>query len=147
MGSLKHRGAEVAYYDPYVPVIRPTRDHPEWAGTKSVPWDRTIIGGFDAVIITTAHASVNYQELADWTQCIVDNSERDGGRTRRSREGLESVVGAPMNLSLRHQWLFKNESATGRPWVLGFVKPLAPRLFALPVLGAGVSSGGLDPRK
>lgn len=72
MESLKQRGAEVAYHDPHVPVIRPTRDHPQWAGTKSVPWDRTTIGSFDAVIITTAHASVNYQELGDWAQCIVD---------------------------------------------------------------------------
>jgi UDP-N-acetyl-D-glucosamine dehydrogenase len=34
MELLKQRGAEVAYYDPYVPIIRPTRDHPQWAGTK-----------------------------------------------------------------------------------------------------------------
>jgi UDP-N-acetyl-D-glucosamine dehydrogenase len=72
MESLKERGAEVAYYDPYVPVIRPTRDHPKWAGTKSVAWNQATIAGFDAVVITTAHASVNYQELADWAQCIVD---------------------------------------------------------------------------
>jgi UDP-N-acetyl-D-glucosamine dehydrogenase len=72
MELLKHRGAEVAYYDPHVPVIRPTRDHPQWAGTLSVPWDRATIAGFDAVIITTAHASVNYQELADWAPCIID---------------------------------------------------------------------------
>jgi UDP-N-acetyl-D-glucosamine dehydrogenase len=72
METLKQRGAEVAYYDPYVPVIRPTREHPQWTGTKSVLWDRLTIGGFDAVVITTAHACVNYQELADWAQCIVD---------------------------------------------------------------------------
>ena len=28
MNLLKERGAEPAYYDPYVPVIRPTREHP-----------------------------------------------------------------------------------------------------------------------
>src|SRR5262245_18989180 len=28
MEKLKHRGAKVAYYDPHVPVIRPTREHP-----------------------------------------------------------------------------------------------------------------------
>jgi UDP-N-acetyl-D-glucosamine dehydrogenase len=69
---LKQRGAEVAYHDPYVPVIRPTREHPQWAGTKSVPWDRTTIAGFDAVVITTAHTCVSYQELADWAELIVD---------------------------------------------------------------------------
>ena len=70
--KLKQRGAIVAYHDPHVPVIRPTREHPHWAGTKSVPWTRPTISGFDLVIIATAHASVNYQELADWAQCIVD---------------------------------------------------------------------------
>jgi UDP-N-acetyl-D-glucosamine dehydrogenase len=72
MELLKQRGAEVAYHDPYVPVIRPTREHPQWAGTKSSPWDRDTIAGFDAVLIATAHASVNYQELADWAECIID---------------------------------------------------------------------------
>jgi UDP-N-acetyl-D-glucosamine dehydrogenase len=72
MELLKQRGAEVAYHDPYVPLIRPTRDHPQWAGDRSVPWDRTAIAAFDAVVIATAHACVNYQELADWAQCVVD---------------------------------------------------------------------------
>jgi UDP-N-acetyl-D-glucosamine dehydrogenase len=72
MELLSHRGAEVAYYDPHVPVIRPTREHPHWAGTKSVSWDRATIEAFDAVVIATAHASVNYRELADWARCIVD---------------------------------------------------------------------------
>jgi UDP-N-acetyl-D-glucosamine dehydrogenase len=72
MELLKQRGAEVSYYDPHVPVIRPTRDHLQWAGKRSVPWERTTIAGFDAVVITTAHECVNYQELAEWAQCIVD---------------------------------------------------------------------------
>ena len=72
MELLKQRGAEVAYYDPYVPVIRPTREHPHWAGIESVSWDQTTITAFDAVVIATAHACVNYQELADWAHCIVD---------------------------------------------------------------------------
>src|SRR6266516_2395431 len=40
MELLQSRGAEVAYYDPYVPVIRPTREHPQFAGRKSVEWNR-----------------------------------------------------------------------------------------------------------
>jgi UDP-N-acetyl-D-glucosamine dehydrogenase len=72
MELLKQRGADVSYYDPYVPVIRPTREHPQWAGTKSIAWNQAMIAGFDAVIIVTAHACVNYQELADWARCIVD---------------------------------------------------------------------------
>src|SRR5664280_1367132 len=72
MNLLKERGAEPAYYDPYVPVIRPTREHAHWAGTRSVNWDRQTLEGFDAVIIATNHQAVSYQELADWSSCIVD---------------------------------------------------------------------------
>ena len=69
---LKARGADVAYYDPYVPVIRVTREHPHWAGTRSVSWNRETLQSFDAAIIATNHQAINYQELADWSPCIVD---------------------------------------------------------------------------
>jgi len=69
---LTARGAKVAYHDPYVPVIKPTREHPHWAGTKSVKWSRGVISRFDAVLISTAHEAVNYQQLADWARVIVD---------------------------------------------------------------------------
>jgi UDP-N-acetyl-D-glucosamine dehydrogenase len=72
MNLLKERGAEVAYYDPYVPVVRPTREHPQYAGLRSVNWDRRTVESFDAVIVATNHQVVNYQELADWSPCIVD---------------------------------------------------------------------------
>jgi UDP-N-acetyl-D-glucosamine dehydrogenase len=70
--KLKDRGATVEYYDPYVPEIPLTREHPQWAGSKSVPWERAIIAGYDVIVISTAHGCVNYQELADWSQSIVD---------------------------------------------------------------------------
>jgi UDP-N-acetyl-D-glucosamine dehydrogenase len=69
---LQEKGAKVSYHDPHVPVIRPTREHPHWAGTKSVAWTRETIAGFDVVLISTAHKAVNYQQLADWSPCIVD---------------------------------------------------------------------------
>jgi UDP-N-acetyl-D-glucosamine dehydrogenase len=72
MEMLKDRGAKVAYHDPYVPVIKPTREHPQWADTKSIVWNRETIGSVDCVLIATNHACFNYQELADWAQCIVD---------------------------------------------------------------------------
>jgi UDP-N-acetyl-D-glucosamine dehydrogenase len=72
MEMLSERGAKVAYYDPYVPVIRPTREHAHWAGTKSVAWNRETISSHDLVLIATNHACVNYQELAEWANCIVD---------------------------------------------------------------------------
>ena len=69
---LKKRGAEVAYYDPHVPVIRPSREHSHWAGTKSVPWTEASIGGYDVALIATNHRAVDYQQLAQWAHCIVD---------------------------------------------------------------------------
>jgi UDP-N-acetyl-D-glucosamine dehydrogenase len=69
---LEQRGARAAYYDPYVPVIRPTREHPHWAGQRSVKWSRKVISEFDAVIISTAHEMVNYQELGEWAKLIID---------------------------------------------------------------------------
>jgi UDP-N-acetyl-D-glucosamine dehydrogenase len=69
---LRKRGAEVAYYDPHVPVIRKTREHPHWAGKRSVKWNRRTISGFDAVLIATAHEAVNYAELAEWAKLIID---------------------------------------------------------------------------
>jgi UDP-N-acetyl-D-glucosamine dehydrogenase len=72
MDLLNERGAEVEYHDPYVPMIRPTREHSHWAGKKSADWNRSTIAGFDLVLIATDHACVNYQQLADWARCIVD---------------------------------------------------------------------------
>jgi UDP-N-acetyl-D-glucosamine dehydrogenase len=72
MSLLADRGAEVEYYDPYLPVIKPTREHPQWAGKKSVQWNRATITSFDLVLIATNHSSVDYRELADWADCVVD---------------------------------------------------------------------------
>ena len=72
MQKLKDRGAEVSYYDPYVPVIKPSREHAHWAGTKSIAWDPATIGSFDAVLISTAHANVDYRQLLEWSNLVID---------------------------------------------------------------------------
>jgi UDP-N-acetyl-D-glucosamine dehydrogenase len=82
---LKEKGAEVSYHDPYVPVIRPTREHPHWAGTESVSWDQETISSYDTVLIATNHASVNYNELAAWSHSIVD--------TRNAMAGIDTKEG------------------------------------------------------
>jgi UDP-N-acetyl-D-glucosamine dehydrogenase len=78
MELLQKRGATVAYYDPYVPVIRPTREHGHWAGTKSIDWNRETVRRFDLVLVATNHACVNYRELAEWVDCIVDTRNAMG---------------------------------------------------------------------
>jgi UDP-N-acetyl-D-glucosamine dehydrogenase len=85
MEGLQRRGAEVAYYDPYVPVIKPTREHAHWAGVRSVNWDRETVQGFDISLVATNHANVNYQELADWSPVIVD--------TRNAMAGIATKPG------------------------------------------------------
>src|SRR3954471_23621833 len=85
MEMLKARGAKVAYYDPYVPIIRPTREHAHWTGTKSVEWSRETVASYDLVLISTNHTSVNYRELAEWAPCIVD--------TRNAMTGINTKKG------------------------------------------------------
>ncbi len=82
---LKKRGAEVAYYDPHVPVIRPSREHGHWAGTRSVSWDQSTLAGFDVVLVSTNHKAVDYRQLAQWARCIVD--------TRNAMAGIEARAG------------------------------------------------------
>ena len=72
MELLKQHGAEVSYYDPFVPVIKMTREHPQWAGTRSIEWSQETVSAFDCVLIATAHACVDYKQLADWAQIVVD---------------------------------------------------------------------------
>ncbi len=72
MDLLSKHAAKVEYYDPYVPIIKQTREHSQWAEKKSLEWNRDNIARFDLVLIATNHTCVNYQELGDWARCIVD---------------------------------------------------------------------------
>jgi UDP-N-acetyl-D-glucosamine dehydrogenase len=85
MDLLKKRGVQVSYYDPYIPVIRPSREHGHWAGTKSIPWTKNALREFDVVLISTQHEAVNYQELAECAGCIVD--------TRNAMSGIQTAPG------------------------------------------------------
>lgn len=72
MEKLEQRGGLVSYFDPYVPVIKLTREHSQWAGVRSVEWDEATIRSFDCVLVSTAHQCVNYRQLVEWTQLVVD---------------------------------------------------------------------------
>jgi UDP-N-acetyl-D-glucosamine dehydrogenase len=72
---LKTKGAEVSYFDPYIGEVLPTREHADWTGTKSIEWDKETISSFDAVLISTNHSNIDYAELADWSNCIVDTRD------------------------------------------------------------------------
>lgn len=69
---LEAEGAEVAYHDPFVPIIPHTREHDELAGRKSVELTPETVSGFDIVLISTNHDGLDYQMLADNAKIIVD---------------------------------------------------------------------------
>jgi UDP-N-acetyl-D-glucosamine dehydrogenase len=85
MKLLTQHGARVSYYDPYVPVIRPTREHSQWAGLKSIRWTMQNLKKYDVVLIATNHVCVNYQELGGHAQLIID--------TRNAMAGVETKPG------------------------------------------------------
>ena len=69
---IEKRGAHVEYHDPFIPVIPPTREHPELTGRKSAAFDAASLQGFDAVLIVTDHDDVDYGLLACHAKLIVD---------------------------------------------------------------------------
>ena len=79
MDLLKDQGAEVAYHDPHVPVIQPSREHSHWAGTKSIEWKKSVIEAFDVVVIATKHSAISFGQLNDWASCIVDTRNAMAG--------------------------------------------------------------------
>lgn len=70
--KLKAKGAEVDYYDPHIPVITQTREHAAWTGVRSIEWTENIVKSYDCVLISTAHKAVNYSQLIEWSQLVVD---------------------------------------------------------------------------
>jgi UDP-N-acetyl-D-glucosamine dehydrogenase len=43
LGLLKERGAYLDYFDPHIPEIRLTWEHPHWAGKRSGEWSEQVI--------------------------------------------------------------------------------------------------------
>ncbi len=84
MELLVERGADVAYHDPFIPEVPKTREYAHLMGRRSVAWNRQTIEGFDVVLISTDHDSLDYQALADWCPLIVDTRN---ALARRKVEG------------------------------------------------------------
>jgi UDP-N-acetyl-D-glucosamine dehydrogenase len=90
MEELERRGALVDYFDPYVPVIPPTREHAGLAGRRSIPWSRDTLASFDAALIATDHDNVDYALLAATLPLIVDTRNA----MRRTPTSADNVVRA-----------------------------------------------------
>lgn len=76
MEGLDQAGARVDYYDPYFPIIPPTRRHAALAGKASIPFESYLIARYDSVIIVTDHDSVDYEALLRFSKLIVDTRNR-----------------------------------------------------------------------
>jgi UDP-N-acetyl-D-glucosamine dehydrogenase len=72
MELLEARHAQVHYFDPFIPEIPRTRDHPEFAGRASIAFDPTTLAQYDAALIATDHDCVDYQMLVDRSRLVID---------------------------------------------------------------------------
>lgn len=75
MDMLKGYGAEVSYYDPFVPLIPKTREHPEWTGVASTTWDEATLRRFDMAVVLTKHSDVKHGDLTEYVDCVVDTRD------------------------------------------------------------------------
>jgi UDP-N-acetyl-D-glucosamine dehydrogenase len=90
MNLLIERGAEVAYHDPYCPVIPRTREHRHLAGLSSLPLHPSTLADFEAALIVTDHDGVDYAALVAGVPLVVDTRNA----TRHVAAGRERIVRA-----------------------------------------------------
>jgi UDP-N-acetyl-D-glucosamine dehydrogenase len=69
---LQERGAKVDFYDPHIPQVPETRDHPEFSGMESIKMTRESLAVYDVVLISTDHDNVDYELIVDAAPLIVD---------------------------------------------------------------------------
>jgi len=68
MDKLEDMGAVVSYNDPFVPVIRPSREWSKFAGRKSVDINNT----YDLILIATPHSEYKKIDFSSYNIPIVD---------------------------------------------------------------------------
>jgi UDP-N-acetyl-D-glucosamine dehydrogenase len=73
MQDLLDRGATVSYFDPWIPTIPATRAHPLLAGRRCIAWEPSQFASrFDAALIVTDHDAVDYRQLVQCIDLVVD---------------------------------------------------------------------------
>ena len=70
--SLLNLNAEVDYYDPFVPIIPPSREYNELTGMKGKKSLSKKINSYDAVIISTDHDCIDYALIGEHANLIID---------------------------------------------------------------------------
>jgi UDP-N-acetyl-D-glucosamine dehydrogenase len=75
---IEARGASVDYYDPFVPIIPPTREHAALSGRASVALTAQTLAEYDAVLIVTDHDDVDYGLVARHARLVLDTRNACG---------------------------------------------------------------------
>jgi len=75
---LRHRGATVAYNDPYFPTVGHGRHYA--LNMTNTPLDN--LGAYDAVVIVTDHTTYNYPKIVEQSKLVID--------TRNATKGIVS---------------------------------------------------------
>lgn len=68
MEKLEALGAEIDYHDPHVPVIKPTREYPHFAGRESVD----ISDDYDCLLLATHHDEYKSFDFSEFQCPLVD---------------------------------------------------------------------------
>jgi UDP-N-acetyl-D-glucosamine dehydrogenase len=77
---LERRGAIVAFHDPLLAEIPPTREHLRLAGRRSIGLTAAAAASFDAAIICTDHDAVDYRLLVEHCPLVIDTRNACAGR-------------------------------------------------------------------
>jgi len=87
---LEEAGASVSYHDPFIPRIKPSREHGALTNRRSVPLSKARIAAADAVLIVTDHDRIDYRDVARHAKLVVDT------RNALARAGIagEKVIKA-----------------------------------------------------
>lgn len=74
--ELEKRGANVDFYDPYVPTIPNLREHPLMIGRESVLFEPENFASYDAIVLCTDHDRVDYTAIAKHCDLIIDTRNK-----------------------------------------------------------------------
>lgn len=83
---LRRDGAEVLYHDPYVPVIEPHGGSRIYL--ESQPLSNKLLASTDCVVILTDHSCLNYEEIVEHSNLIVDTRNV----TKHVKNNREKIV-------------------------------------------------------
>ena len=87
--SLITLGASIDFHDEFIPVIPASREHDSLKGLKSVPLNKKNLNSYDAILISTDHSYISYQEIADNSKLIIDTRN-----TMKNIKGKAKIIKA-----------------------------------------------------